>query len=90
MGVLVGKGISMGITRIDRRGRVTLPADLRRELALLPGDSVIVERAAEGIAIRRVRSREAISRRLRGIITAKNAVEKLDPMDLKRLVQASD
>jgi AbrB family looped-hinge helix DNA binding protein len=90
MGVLMGMGTTMGITRIDGRGRVTLPEELRRELALIPGDSVLVEKAEEGIVVRRVQSKKETSRKLRGIITAKNAVAKLDPMDLKRLVHASD
>ncbi len=80
----------MGITRIDGRGRVTLPQELREELAILPGDSVLVEKAEGGIVVRRVRSKKDASRQLRGIITAKNAASKMDPMEVKRLLHASD
>jgi AbrB family looped-hinge helix DNA binding protein len=86
----MGMGILMGISRIDGRGRVTLPEKLRRELALHPGDPVLVEKAEESIVVRRVRSKKDVSRKLRGIITAENAVKKMEPMELKRLLHASD
>jgi AbrB family looped-hinge helix DNA binding protein len=86
----MGMGILMGISRIDGRGRVTLPEKLRRELALHPGDPVLVEKAEESIVVRRVRSKKDASRKLRGIITAENAVKKMEPMELKRLLHASD
>jgi AbrB family looped-hinge helix DNA binding protein len=86
----MGMGILMGISRIDGRGRVTLPEKLRRELALHPGDPVLVEKAEESIIVRRVRSKKDASRKLRGIITAENAVNKMEPMELKRLLHASD
>jgi len=80
----------MGITRIDGRGRITVPQELREELALLPGDPVLVEKAEGGIVVRRVHSKKDAARKMRGIITAKNAVTNIDPMDLKRLLHASD
>jgi len=80
----------MGILRIDERGRVTLPQNIREELALLPGDPVLIEKVQDGIVVRRVRSKKDTSHRLRGIINAKNAVKKVDPMELKRLLHASD
>jgi len=86
----MGMGMVMGITRIDGRGRVTLPQTIREDLALLPGDPVLVEKAQDGIVVRRVRSKKDASRSLRGIITAKNAVKRVDPMELKRLLHASD
>jgi AbrB family looped-hinge helix DNA binding protein len=78
----------MGITRIDARGRVTLPHDLREELALLPGDAVLVEKAEGGIVVRRFQSKKDASRKLRGIITAKNAVNEINPIELKKLLHA--
>jgi len=90
MGDTVGMGIQVGTTRIDDRGRVTLPQELRDELALAPGDVVTVEKAADGVVLRRVRSKKELWQRLRGVITAKTAVGKLDPMELKRLFRASD
>ncbi len=86
----MGMGIPMGIVRIDERGRVTLPQDLREELALSPGDPVLVEKTEGGVVVRRVRSKKEVWRRLRGVITAKNAVARMDPMELKRLFRASD
>ena len=80
----------MGSSRIDDRGRVTLPQELRDELALAPGDVVTIEKAADGVVLRRVRSKKELWQKLQGVITAKNAVAKLDPMELKRLFRASD
>ncbi len=64
-------GTQMGITRIDGRGRITVPQE-------------------GGIVVRRVHSKKDAARKMRGIITAKNAVTNIDPMDLKRLLHASD
>lgn len=80
----------MRTTRIDERGRVTLPKKLREDLTLLPGDIVLVEKAQDGIVVRRVGSTKEIFQRLRGVITAENVVGKLDPMELKRLLRRSD
>lgn len=33
----------MPVTKIDKNGRVFIPADYRRELGLKPGDRVVVE-----------------------------------------------
>ena len=90
MGIIVGMGIKMGSSRIDDRGRVTLPQELRDELALAPGDVVTIEKAADGVVLRRVRSKKELWQKLQGVITAKNALGKLDPMELKRLFRASD
>ena len=90
MGTLVGMGTEMGTSRIDDRGRVTLPQELRDALALAPGDVVTVEKAADGVVLRRMRSKKELWRKLRGVITEKNAVGKLDPLELKRLFRASD
>lgn len=86
----MGMGIQMGRSRIDERGRVTLPQELRDELALAPGDDVTVEKSADGVVVRRIRSKKELWRKLRGVINEKNAVGKLDPMELKRLFRASD
>jgi AbrB family looped-hinge helix DNA binding protein len=90
MAASMGMGSEMGITRIDGRGRLTLPQELREKLALLPGDPILVEMAEGGIVVRRLRSKEDASSRLRGIITTKNAVRKMEPMELKRLLHAGD
>ncbi len=80
----------MGRSRIDERGRVTLPQELRDELALAPGDDVTVEKSADGVVVRRIRSKKELWRKLRGVINEKNAVGEMDPMELKRLFRASD
>ena len=86
----MGMGIQMGITRVDERGRVTLPQELRNELALSPGDPVFLEKTEGGVLVRRVRSKKEVFGKLRGIVTARNAVGKVDPMELKRVLRASD
>lgn len=83
-------GAGMGTARIDGRGRVTLPQEMREELALRPGDPVVVEKAEGGIVVRPMQSKSDAFRQLRGIITAKNAISEMDPMELKRLLHAGD
>jgi len=72
--------------RIDARGRVTIPRRFREDLSLAPGDPVHFERVEGGLIIRPLRSGRRILRRLRGVVTAKNAIAELDPMDLKHSV----
>lgn len=83
-------GIAMGKTKIDGRGRVTLPRELRRTMDLSPGDDVIVEETGEGLLLRPALSKREVFERLRGCITKASAVEAVDPMSLKRLLRAGD
>lgn len=79
-----------GKTRLDKRGRRTLAKKPREELAFAPGDPVWVEKSGDGVVVRRVVSGEEPFRKLRGIITVRNAVGKLNPMELKKLLRAND
>ncbi len=81
----MGMGIKMGKTRVDERGRVTLPGALREELGLYPGKEVNVERAGKGAFIRPVVSKKAFIQGLEGCVTEKNHAEKLDPLKLKNI-----
>lgn len=54
-----------GKARIDDRGRLVLPADLRHRLGLKPGDQVRISEESDGSL--RVESRRAYPDRARGI-----------------------
>ena len=55
---------SSGTSRLDERGRLVLPADLRRRLGLRAGDEVKITEEADGVL--RVESRRAAARALIG------------------------
>ena len=90
MGINMGMGMEMGKSLVDERGRITLPADLRESLSIAPGDEVLVERSGSSILIRHVLSKREIFAKLKGCITEKNEAEKVDPMTLKKVFNASD
>lgn len=74
--------------RIDEKGRITLPRDLRDRLGLEPGEEVIVELEDGGIRVRPHISREDARERLRGCINAdtrKTPAKRIEPTDLKRV-----
>lgn len=73
----------MGKTKIDSRGRVTLPGALREEMGLTPGKEVRVEKTGKGILINPVISKEEFLQSLEGCITEKNQAERLSPLELK-------
>ena len=54
-----------GTARLDERGRLVLPAELRRRLGLNAGDEVRISQEAEGVL--RVESRRAAARALIGL-----------------------
>lgn len=56
---------SREIARLDDRGRIVLPAGLRRELGLEPGDDLLVTREAAGVL--RLVDRRAAAAALVGI-----------------------
>ncbi len=54
-----------GTARLDERGRLVLPAALRRRLDLRPGEDLVVSEEADGVL--RVVSRRAAARALIGL-----------------------
>lgn len=55
---------------VDARGRILLPADVRKDLNLSKGDRLIVQRPAPGV-VQLLSAREAASR-LRGALTSRS------------------
>ena len=90
VGGMAGVGIQMGIRKIDGRGRVTLPRNLRRGKGLSLGDRVVIEETEDGALVRRLRSKRELFDGLKGCITKDNEVESVDPVPLKRLLGAGD
>lgn len=75
----------MGETIVDGRGRVVLPAEVRRSLGLEPGRKVVVEKRGGEAVLRPAVSREEFIRELEGCITRRNKVEHLDPLKVKEI-----
>jgi len=57
-------GGTTGTTRLDSRGRLVLPIEVRRRLGLRPGDELRISEEADGVL--RVESRRAAARSLIG------------------------
>lgn len=66
-----------GTARLDERGRLVLPAEIRRRLGLRAGDEVRISEEADGVL--RVESRRAAARALIGTAGSSqpSAVEQL-------------
>lgn len=74
--------------KVDDRGRVLIPKELREEVGLEPGDTVLVDADESGVHLRPALSREQALDRLIGGITQENArsgADDLDPLDVKRI-----
>lgn len=75
-------------TKVDDRGRVLIPKELRDKLGLEPGDEVLVDADEEAVYLRPALPRAEAVDRLIGSITEENARddgERLDPLDVKKI-----
>lgn len=73
--------------RVDEKGRITLPKEIRERLSLDAGTEVTLELDDGSVRVAPHVDREAARERLRGCINAETraeATEDLDPEDLKR------
>lgn len=76
----------MGIsTKIDERGRVTIPQEVREALGLKPDEKLVIERSEEGILLRPQMSEKEFREKLEGCITEANQVLRLSPERLKEI-----
>ncbi len=89
MGTDVQMGMTPGKSLVDKRGRITLPVEIRESLSIAPGDAVMFELSGATIVIRRVMSKKEMFSKLKGCITERNQVERSAPMSLKRVLHAS-
>jgi AbrB family looped-hinge helix DNA binding protein len=72
-------------SRVDKRGRVLVPKELRERFGLDPGTPVIVEADEDGVKLRRaIPQREAL-RRLAGIIPRSAGPPSVDSLEAKRI-----
>lgn len=78
-------GNKMGKIKVDERGRITLPGDIREELGLKPGTEVNIQKSGKGIIIKPQVTKEDLIEGLKGCITEKNQAQKIDPLELKNI-----
>lgn len=80
-------------TKVDDRGRVLIPQDLRVRAGIEPGQDVRVEIDGEGnLVIQPVLSVEAFLEELTGAVneeTRREDAEPMDPLELKRMWEPS-
>lgn len=75
-------------TKVDDRGRVLIPKEIRERVGLEPGSLVLVNADEGGIHLRPAMSREEALSRLLGGITEENARTSEpteDPLDVKKI-----
>jgi AbrB family looped-hinge helix DNA binding protein len=82
MGIYVGMGMNMGESKVDERGRVTIPKGVREKAGLKPGDHVQVFPMEGGVSIRKTIDLEEFIKELSGCITVEGD---LDPLQLKEI-----
>ncbi|MHA1771724.1 MAG: AbrB/MazE/SpoVT family DNA-binding domain-containing protein [Candidatus Thorarchaeota archaeon] len=72
----------MGTERIDERGRITIPKDVRDKVGLKAGDSIIISAKGDKVILTKAVDVKTFIKELRGCITIKGDI---DPLDLKRI-----
>ncbi|MHA1741355.1 MAG: AbrB/MazE/SpoVT family DNA-binding domain-containing protein [Candidatus Thorarchaeota archaeon] len=72
----------MGTSQVDKRGRVTIPREIREKAGLKPGDRVRVLSENNRVIVERLVDFETFRRELRGCITTPGEP---DPMELKKI-----
>ncbi len=79
-------GNLMGIsTRIDERGRVTIPKEIREALGLKTDEKLLIERIGKKIILRPRISEKEFREKLEGCITETNQVSRFSPERLKEI-----
>ncbi len=78
-------GIEMGKIRVDGRGRITLPCEIRDAVGLAPGMEVTVQKTEKGILVRPGISKEDFIKGLKSCITKKNQAAPVNPLKLKKI-----
>jgi len=78
----------MGEAKVDEKGRIQLPKDIRESVKLGEGDRVrLTVQGKRVIVSAPVRPRE-FSEKMRGFIRRGSRVQKSDPMKLKKIWEA--
>lgn len=72
----------MGTNEVDKRGRVTIPKELREKADLKPGDRVRITASKDSVTIEKVIDLGTFIEELRGCITIEGDLE---PLQLKEI-----
>jgi AbrB family looped-hinge helix DNA binding protein len=74
-------GLQMGITSIDKRGRVVIPKELREKLGLKPEQRIVLELRGDELVLKPALSVEDFIAELKGCIHG----SRIKPEELKRI-----
>lgn len=75
------------MVRVDAKGRITIPQEIREALDLEPGEEVNVDLEDDEVVIHPRVDRETFLSEMAGCVNAETRrrdVEPIDPLDLKR------
>ena len=81
----MGVGKFVGITTVEKRGRVTIPKEIRRALKLREGKRLHVEVEGDRIVMRPTVDWETWNREMIGCIKTPLTDPELDPLKAKRI-----
>ncbi len=74
--------------RIDEKGRIQLPKDIRESTKLRVGDRVRLTVQGKRVIVSAPVSPREFSKKMRGFIRGGSRVRKFDPMKLKKIWEA--
>ncbi len=84
MGINMDAGKIIGQVEVDERGRLTIPAKIRDELSIKPGDKLSIAITTEGILLRKAPTKEQVFKELVGCIKTPSKV-KSTPESIKSI-----
>lgn len=79
----MGKGDSMGISEIDKRGRITIPKEERELLGLKPGQKIYFFVENDALVIKKSIPKEQFKKEMRGCIIKPDKT--FDPLTIKKI-----
>ncbi|MGB9659585.1 MAG: AbrB/MazE/SpoVT family DNA-binding domain-containing protein [Nitrososphaerales archaeon] len=74
-------GLEMGLTSLDKRGRVVIPKELRKRLGLKPNQSMLIEVRGKEIVLKPALEVEKFIAELRGCVQG----SRIKPSKLKEI-----
>jgi len=80
-GKICGVGLKMGVTLLDKRGRVVIPKELREKLDLKPDQSILIEVRGKEVVLKPALRAERFIEELKGCVHG----SRIRPSELKEI-----